>query len=163
MNVVGMTKLVLDDTGRLVEFEAVPPRAEDAAAVTAAAPWPALFAAAGLDMNLFREVPPQVVPRSFATERAAWEGPLAGVEGGVLHVEAAAHRGKAVSFKVTGPWEPIVPGTTPPVARSSQFWPNVANAIGHDRHVLRRCCWRAATFARAAAIGAAPGDSSASR
>ena len=130
MNVVGMTKLFLDDTGRLVEFEAVPPRAEDAAGVTAAAPWPALFAGAGLDMNLFREVPPQVVPRSFATERAAWEGPLPGVEGGVLHVEAAAHRGKAVSFKVTGPWEPIVPGTTSPVAPTSRFWPNVANAMG---------------------------------
>jgi serine/threonine-protein kinase len=130
MNVIGMTKLFLDDTGRLVEFEAVPPRAEDAAGVAAAAPWPTLFAGAGLDMSLFREVPPQVVPRSFATERAAWEGPLSGVEGGVLHVEAAAHRGKAVSFKVTGPWEPIVPGATSPVARSSQFWPNVANAMG---------------------------------
>ena len=129
--VSGMTNLHLDDGGRLVEFEAVPPRAEDdESPVGKPAPWPALFAAAGLDMSQFRSVAPRLVPRVFATERAAWEAPLAGVENGTVHVEAAAHRGIAVSLRVTGPWEPVIPLTTSPAPGSSRFWRVVANTMG---------------------------------
>jgi Protein kinase domain len=126
MNVAGMTKMELDDTGRLITFEAVPPRGESADAASMPAPWPALFTAAGLDINSFHPVAPQIVPRGFATERMAWEGPHPAVAGAVLHVEAAAHRGKAVAFRVTGPGEPIVPRTTSPAAQV-RTWRVAAN------------------------------------
>jgi serine/threonine protein kinase len=129
LTVPGMTRLNLDDTGRLVEFEAVPPRADDASAGAKPAPWPALFEAAGLDMTLFHPVSPILLPRNFGTDRAAWEGPLAGVDSAKLHVEATAHRGAAVSFRATGPWEPIVPRAAPPVGRSS-IWGQISNALG---------------------------------
>jgi hypothetical protein len=117
MTVAGMTKMELDDTGRLVTFEAVPPRGESAEAGSTPPPWPALFTAAGLDIGKFRSVEPQIVPRAFATERLAWEGPNPAAPDATLHVEAAAHRGRAVAFRVTGPGEPIVPRTTPPGAQ----------------------------------------------
>jgi serine/threonine-protein kinase len=127
MTVAGMTKIELDDTGRLITLEAVPPRGASDDGAPKPAPWPALFAAAGLDINAFRSVPPQLAPQSFATERAAWEGPQPGVDGGVLHVEAAANRGAPVGFRVTGPGEPIVPRTTPFFQRTG--WRLLVNAV----------------------------------
>jgi hypothetical protein len=112
MTVVGMTKIELDDSGKLITLEAVPPRGETPDASPTAAPWPTLFAAAGLEIKNFHPVAPQIVPRSFASERAAWEGPHPAAADIVLHVEAAAHRGKAVAFRVTGPGEPVVPATS---------------------------------------------------
>ena len=56
------------------------------------------------------------MPRAFATERAAWEAPHPAIAGAVLHVEAAAHRGQAVAFRVAGPGDPIVPATVSPTA-----------------------------------------------
>ena len=126
MNVAGMTKMELDDSGRLVTFEAVPPRGETVPAASAPPPWPALFTAAGLDINAFHPVTPQIVPRSFATERAAWEAPHPAIAGAVLHVEAAAHRGQAVAFRVAGPGDPIVPATTSPTAQT-RAWRVAAN------------------------------------
>jgi serine/threonine protein kinase len=127
MTVVGMTKMELDDTGRLITFEAVPPGGDTDGAASKPAPWAALFTAAGLDINAFRPVPPQLVPRTFATERAAWEGPQPGVDGAVLHVEASAYRGLPVGFRVTGPGEPIVPRTTPPFGQR-RGWRLLVNA-----------------------------------
>jgi len=126
MNVAGMTKMELDDSGRLVTFEAVPPRGETAGAAAIPPPWPALFTAAGLDIKSFHPVEPQIVPRAFATERMAWEGPNPAVADTALHVEAAAHQGKAVAFRVTGPGEPIVPRTTSPLAQVGS-WRVAAN------------------------------------
>jgi hypothetical protein len=120
MTVVGMTRIDLDDTGRLIGLEAVPPRGETSDASPSAPPWPTLFTAAGLDMKTFHPVPPQIVPRAFATERMAWEGPHPASADIQLHVEAAAHQGKAVAFRVTGPGEPIVPSATSPVAQALQ-------------------------------------------
>jgi serine/threonine-protein kinase len=124
----GMARLSLDDTGRLIELEAVPPRSDEEAEPRPA-PWPALFAAAGLDMSAFQQVTPVLLPQAYASERAAWEGPLPGVDGAKLHVEAAAHRGLPVGFRVTGPWEPVVPRTTAPLAQAS-VWRKVANVFG---------------------------------
>ncbi|HET7220456.1 MAG TPA: serine/threonine-protein kinase, partial [Vicinamibacterales bacterium] len=130
MAVAGMTRVSLDDTGKLVEFEAVPPRADDPARPAGASPWPALFQAAGLDLGAFHPVDPVLLPKAFATERAAWEGPAPGVDGATLHVEASAHRGAAISFRATGPWEPAVPRTTPPIPQSNLTWRTIANTLG---------------------------------
>ena len=133
MTTAGMARVNLDDTGRLLELEMVPPRADEAAPPSQpprASPWPALFQAAGLDMAAFRPVSPQLVPRTFATERAAWEGPVPGVDGATMHVEAAAYRGAAVAFRATGPSEPVVPRTTTPVAAANTTWRTIASTLG---------------------------------
>jgi serine/threonine protein kinase len=169
MTTAGMARVELDDSGRLMRLEAVLPRSDSPTSEPKAPPWPALFAAAGLDMAQFRQVPPVLLPRVFATDRAAWEGPLSGIDGATLHVEAAAHRGSAVSFRATGPWEPIVPRTTPPLATQRFNYRVVANTVGTiiifgtlllARSNLRagrgdrRGAWRLFCFAMAALVAA---------
>ena len=168
MTSVGMTRLELDDTGRLLTFEAVPPRGEEQPTPASPAPWPALFSAAGLDLNTFHEVPPQLAPRTYATERRAWEGPQPGVDGATLHIEAAAQRGVPVAFRRTGPGEPIVPRTTSPVSqgRGWRIATNVTATVLLLATVLlarrnlragrgdRRGAWRLFCFALTAMVGA---------
>ena len=125
-SVAGMTRMELDDTGRLLTFEAVPPRRDPDGPPAKPAPWPTIFTAAGLDISAFRQVTPQLVPRAYATDRAAWEGPHPAVDNVVLHVEAAAHRGLPVAFRVTGPGEPVVPRTTSPMGQT-RAWRIAAN------------------------------------
>ena len=129
MTVAGMARVELDDTGRLLTLDAVPPRGEDADAGDKPLPWPALFAAAGLDISRFQSITPELVPRAFATDRAAWQGTRAGADDVPLRVEAAAHRGAPVSFRVTGPWEPPIPRSTPPL-NPPTFWRVTSNVLG---------------------------------
>ena len=44
-------------------------------------------------------------------------------------MEAAAHRGAPVSFRVTGPWEPPIPRSTPPL-NPPTFWRVTSNVLG---------------------------------
>ena len=68
-----MAVIVVDGSGRLAEFLAVPePVQGDNAPVTM--DWNVLFTAAGLDMTTFKSVDPSWVPAVFADERHAWEG-----------------------------------------------------------------------------------------
>ena len=102
MAVSGMTRTVLDDVGRLLEFEAVPPRGDappEAGSQAKAEPWPALFTAAGLQMAQFQAVEPVWLPRAYATQRGAWEGPLREGSAMKVRVEAAAYRGRAGLFQ----------------------------------------------------------------
>ncbi len=128
-----MTRTVLDDAGRLLEFEAVPPRGDaplEAGKTAKPAPWPALFAAAGLSLPQFQQVEPVWLPRAYATERAAWEGPLRDGSSMKVRVEAAAYRGQTVYFKITGPWSPapVASQTSSPTPR--RLWQVVANVMG---------------------------------
>ncbi|MFB3826249.1 MAG: protein kinase [Bryobacteraceae bacterium] len=98
--VSGMVRLRLDTQGRLVAFEAVPPQLED----PAPAPpfdWGVLFTAAGLDRSRFTPTEPKWTPLANWDARAAWTGPAGPY---TLRVEAAAWRGKPVSFSIIGPW-----------------------------------------------------------
>jgi hypothetical protein len=104
MNVSGMHQIFLDTRGRLVEFHSVPPQLEKDTHASAAPPWGMLFAAAGLVFESFTAVGSEWTPRDFADTRAAWEGPLAGRPDIRVRVEAAAHRGRPVSFQIIGPW-----------------------------------------------------------
>jgi len=116
-DVPGMRGLVLDSEGRLQQFHAVPPEV-DAASTPAPAPdWKALFDAAGQNLSAFTSVAPEWTPRDFADTRAAWEGPLAGRPDLRVRVEAAAYRGRPVSFSIVGPWtQPAHMTTTPRTA-----------------------------------------------
>jgi len=120
MNVPGMTLVILDTRGRLNELHVVPPRFDpNPPADAAAAPsgvhdappnWAALFDAAGLRLDAFASAAPEWTPRDFADTRAAWTGPPPDRSDLSVRIEAAAYRGRPVSFVVVGPWTPR-PGT----------------------------------------------------
>jgi serine/threonine-protein kinase len=99
----GMVRLRTDADGKLREFEAVPLQVEAAAASSGAFDWARLFQTAGLDQSQFQPADPQWTPLANWDMRAAWTGadPRTGAK---LRVEAAAWRGRPVSFRIIGPW-----------------------------------------------------------
>jgi len=99
----GMINMRMDETGRLLYFQAMPAEKEEHPSAGAAPDWQPLFAAAGLSMGDFQPSTPQWNPLASSDIRAAWEGKWPGTDR-PLHVEAAALRGKVVSFRLTGPW-----------------------------------------------------------
>jgi serine/threonine-protein kinase len=103
-NISGMTYEVLDPSGRLEYFEAVPPQLEQSKGTAPAPDWPALFKAAGLDIAQFKAAEPEWTPPVWSDARAAWTGVAAGRPGVPLRVEAAAYRGKPVYFGLFLPW-----------------------------------------------------------
>src|SRR4051812_38341700 len=118
MAVSGMTSILIDSTGRLIEFQAVPPQISgDDGATSGPPPWRALFEAARLDMSTFAAATPQWSPRDFADTRAAWEGPLTGHPEYRVRVEAAAFRGRPTSMLLLGPWS--IPTRMVPLPRST--------------------------------------------
>jgi len=117
MAVSGMTELLLDTLGRVIEFQAVPSQFDTTPAPTVTPPWEKLFDAAGLSMAAFTPVTPQWSPRDFADARAAWEGPHPDHPEYRMRVEAAAYRGRPTSMFVLGPWSR--PTRMAPLARST--------------------------------------------
>jgi hypothetical protein len=99
-----MAGLRLDFSGRLLEFYAVPPQVDDAAGPAPEPDWGPLFAEAGLDLARFKPDPPRWAPPFFCDRRQAWEGAYAARPEIPLRVEAAAYRGKVVSFRLVSPW-----------------------------------------------------------
>ncbi len=99
----GMINLELDQEGRLLYFQAIPPQKEENPPPARASDWTPLFFAAGLDLAQFHAVEPMWNSLASSDTRAAWEGVWPG-SGRPLHIEAAAHRGKPVFFSLTGPW-----------------------------------------------------------
>jgi serine/threonine-protein kinase len=104
LTVSGMTVVVTDTQGRLQQFNAVPAQVDRTGAPAVSIRWEPLFDAAGLSMSAFTPVTPEWTPRTFADERAAWEGPLPDRPGQRVRVEAAAYRGRPVSLIIVGPW-----------------------------------------------------------
>ena len=100
----GMTLIIVDGSGRLAEFVAVPRPRRDDNVPKQPVDWDVVFGAAGLDKSTFKEVEPQWVPTTFADEHRAWEGPLPEHPQATFRVEAAAVAGRPVSFTLVGPW-----------------------------------------------------------
>jgi serine/threonine protein kinase len=99
----GMINLELDPDGRLLSFQAIPPEKEENPQAARAPDWLPLFTAAGLDATQFHSVESVWDSLASADTRAAWDGVWPG-SARPLHIEAAARRGKAVYFALTGPW-----------------------------------------------------------
>jgi len=104
MSLTGESLVVLDTTGRLVEFRRVPPQRDPATDPPPAPKWDALFRAAGTTEAAFTSVTPEWQPKDFADQRAAWEGPMPGAADLTIRIEAAAYRGKVTSMYTVGPW-----------------------------------------------------------
>jgi serine/threonine-protein kinase len=101
--VSGMTLIAVDASGRLAELIAIP-EPFDAGAPRTATNWNPLFDAAGLQMSAFKSVAPTFNPIAFVDERAAWEGKLSENSDVLFRIEAAAYKGKPISFQIVGPW-----------------------------------------------------------
>ena len=104
LDVPGMVLVALSSSGRLLKFQAVPPRVEDSKGPSPDPNWDALFAAAGLDMKGFTLSGPKLLPPVPFDARAEWDGSSAQDAATPLHVTAAAYHGKLVYFDVLGPW-----------------------------------------------------------
>jgi len=105
LTITGQSLVTVDTRGRLVEFRSVPQQRDPADTTPPAQPdWEPLFRAAGLTRTSFTAVPPEWTPKDFADARAAWEGPSPDATDVRLRVEAAAYRGRIVSFYLVGPW-----------------------------------------------------------
>ncbi|HVG20907.1 MAG TPA: serine/threonine-protein kinase, partial [Blastocatellia bacterium] len=99
----GMANVVLDMSGRLVEFTAVPPQV-NASAPTAQPDWRPLFSEAGFKITNFTQVESTWLPPTYADARAAWEGAYPEQPDIPIRVEAAAYQGRPVYFQVIPPW-----------------------------------------------------------
>jgi hypothetical protein len=99
----GMVGVEVDTLGRLIHLWAVPER-EEVQKPARSADWPALLAAAGLDPRRLRPARPRLTPPSPFDEATAWEGTFADLPRVQVRVEAAALRGRPVSFELAWPW-----------------------------------------------------------
>ena len=103
----GEVLVVLNTEGRLVLLRAIAPQDVESSGPAAPAPdWDSLLAEAGIDPSQREEVNPEYYPQSYADSRAAWK--ILDPKGAGKRIEAAAYRGKAVSFEFHGPagWAP---------------------------------------------------------
>jgi serine/threonine-protein kinase len=103
VTVQGEVLCTVNPVGHLRRFLAVPPAFDDSTTASAAAPWSAVFAAAGFDSVRFSEVPPYWSPERFGSERRAWEG-VDTVAALPVRLEVAAHGGRIVSVRMLRPW-----------------------------------------------------------
>jgi serine/threonine protein kinase len=104
-DVVGMTKVVLDVRGRLLEFQSVPPQVKDKTAQASEVDWATLFAEAGLDIRNYRQTESNWTPPFFADANLSWEGMHVDHAEIPVRIEAAAYQGKPVYFQVVAPWD----------------------------------------------------------
>ena len=149
--VTNMRTIVLDSDGRLVEFHAVPPQLEESPGTAPAASttpnWATVFQLAALNQLEFQPATPQWTPRSYADQRAAWEGAMPGWPEQKLRLEAAAYRGRIVSFQMINPWTQPRQMREAPRSRAERVSRSVvavmvpfvlAVAAGVARHNLRK-------------------------
>ena len=105
LEVVGMAIVYLDSAGHLEQLAVVPSEREDDTAAAPAPDWAPLFVEAGLDPSRYKPVEPRWTPRTYADSRAAWEGPHPDRPEVTARIEAAAYRGRPVSFALFAPWD----------------------------------------------------------
>jgi serine/threonine-protein kinase len=120
----GMASVVLDPTGRLVEFARVPDRQREAPSKTREADCRLVFEEAKLDWGSARATVPKWAPPFFAEQRLAWEIPNPDQPDSPQRVEAALDQGQVVYFKLfRGPWDqPDAPrGPLQPEPRLFQY------------------------------------------
>ena len=68
----GMVRVVLRSDGRLVSFEAIPPR-DETKPTGGEVDWQPLFEASGIEPDQFEAVTPRRVPEMYAEHRFAWQ------------------------------------------------------------------------------------------
>jgi serine/threonine-protein kinase len=100
----GMAGARLDLQGHLLSYYSIPPQVDPPAAESGPPDWAPLFAEAHLDPTRLRPTASTWTPPFFCDTRAAWEGAFAERPDIPIRVEAAAYRGRPVSFFIVAPW-----------------------------------------------------------
>ena len=100
----GMAGARYDLRGRLLSFYAIPPQLETETGPAGPPDWAPLFVEARLDPARFHPVAPAWTPPFYCDARAAWEETDPARPEIKLRVEAAAYRGRPVSFFLVYPW-----------------------------------------------------------
>jgi serine/threonine-protein kinase len=103
-DISGMARIILDLSGRLLGFSAVPPQLEPSPSPQQQPDAAPLFAAAGLDLKAFQPAIPQWTPLAATDARAAWTGAFPNNPPTPIRVEAAWWHAKPVYFQIIGPW-----------------------------------------------------------
>ena len=104
MDTTAMALVVLDTTGRLVRFEAVPPEKSAPASNAKAPDWASFFAASALNIAGFHAAEPEWTPLAPVDSRQAWTGTLPERPDVPIRVEAAAFHGEPVFYRIVYPW-----------------------------------------------------------
>jgi serine/threonine-protein kinase len=118
-DVPGMIRIRLDLEGRLLSFEALPPAIDSGNPTSEPFDWKPWFEMARLDPAAVQPTSPEwVIPMAFDT-RLAWKGAWPEAPEVPVRIEAAAWRGKPVSFRIVEPW------TAPTTKTVSGFSPLV--------------------------------------
>jgi serine/threonine-protein kinase len=102
--VAGEVLLWLDQRGRLLNFQAAPPREDYSHPSERDPEWGRFFSAAGLDRERFTPTVPQWIPPITFDARAAWTGTFEDATPTPVRIEAAAWKGRPVYFRIIGPW-----------------------------------------------------------
>jgi serine/threonine-protein kinase len=101
----GMSLVVLDAEGRLVELRIVPSEFVGESAAHEI-DWQPLLDRAGLDSLALTDAPSRARPLLGCEQRVAWRADLERPMSRSLHVEACASAGSVVYFEVFAPWDP---------------------------------------------------------
>jgi len=128
----GESLVWLDSRGHLTGLRAIP--MEKAPSSTPARPpdWTVLFKAAGIDPARCTPVAPEWTPLTFADTQAAWTGALPDRPELAMRIEAAAYRGRPVSWRMmVASWEEDDPSTRifPAVAATAASSQDSANVV----------------------------------
>jgi len=102
--VSGMVTVVLDVSGRLIAFMAVPPQLEQVAIATSEPNWSQMIADCGIDVATLKPVDPTWLPPVPFDRRYGWRGFYPEDPKTEIQIVAASYRGKPVYFQVIGPW-----------------------------------------------------------
>jgi hypothetical protein len=104
IEISGESLVVLDGRGRLLNLRVVPPQLDESPGTGQAPDWSLLFQEAGLDPAKWTPAEATWTPLLYADTRAAWRGALPGHPDVAMRIEAAAYRGRPVSWNLIGPW-----------------------------------------------------------
>ena len=99
-----MVRMRVDTKGRLTYFDGVPPQIDETNNTQTSFDWSEVFKEAGFNITDFQEIESQWTPPRAYDERKAWTGKYPEQPDIPIRVEAAAYRGKLVSFEIVEPW-----------------------------------------------------------
>jgi serine/threonine-protein kinase len=128
----GESLVWLDSRGYLTSMRVIPLEKDQPSGPARQPDWSVLFKAAGIDPAQCTSVDPEWTSLTYADTRAAWTGVLPDRPDLPMHIEAAAFRGKPVSWRlIVPPWDEDDPSTriTPSLPGAGSSLQNTTNVI----------------------------------